>query len=249
MLSHLFQYISNRNNFENPWLNTVVPFTPVKPDSEIQFLRKQLLLDTTQFNSDYYITAAVSVLLSNTTLAHELNIQEDIQPEIWKKIQTEQFTIYTPNWILTNSKEGPASVNRKVDYWPVDVNITVTKLNDRTARVKSGNVFEDVEAVFLVNKNLEIKWPSWTGLNGVLKTAADSAWNTEMPITLKVVPSNYPTSQILDRIKNSIEFLNVLEKADLLAYYAGANTSVEDKLSLLLWAMYQDTKTKIQSRI
>lgn len=250
MLSHLFQYIGNRNNFENPWLNTTVPFTTVKADKDIQDLRKQLLLDTTEFKSDYYVTAAVAVLLSNTAIAHQFDIQKDIQPEVWKKIQTEQFVIYTPYWFLTNSKEGPASVNRQVNAWPIDVNVAVTKLSDSTARVTSGNISADVVAVFKEDNTLQIEWPTWAGLNGVLKCKTNNnVWKSESVINIKVVPSNYPTTQIINKIKNTPAFLNVLENASLLAYYSGANTSDEDKLSLLLWAMYLDTKQKTESFI
>jgi hypothetical protein len=244
MLSRAFQYVANRNNFYNPWLNTNLPFKEVKADADVQRIRSLLLIDKDNLNSDYFVTAAVNVLISNTAFSHQMNLDLDVQPELWKKIQTERFKIKTPNWLLANSKEGTASVNRQVNTWPFDLTVTLKRLSDTEARISSGLLTEDIKAYFVNEKELQVDWPEWLKIRGTLVTEISEQWSNDSQVELFVPPSNYPVKEILDKLKLSSELITVLDKRNLLAYYSGADTSNLDKLSIIIYCLYQDTADK-----
>lgn len=250
MLSRIFQYIANRNTFYNPWLNTQTPFSPVIADPSVDKLRSILNLDKTNLESDYFVTSLANILVSNHTISHTLDLELDIQPEIWKKIQTEKIRSLSSGWFISNSQDGPANNNRKVGTWPVELEVSVIKLNDTTARVKSGGLYADVRVVFTNNNRLEIEWPDWVGINGVLITEDPTGWDAAGKlVTLFVPPKNYPIKAVVERLKYDTAFLDVLEKRGFLSYYAGADVSDSEKLSIVVYCLYLDTGDKLKERI
>lgn len=247
MLSRLFQYVANRNDFYNPWLTTQAPFDPVKADPKIDKLRTFLKLDKSNLNSDYFVTSVVAILISNHTIAHTLDINLDVQPELWKKIQTEKFRMFSLDWFLTNSKAGPATVNRLVNEWPVELEGSISKLNDDAARVIINGKSSDVSARFINSKTLHVEWPSWLGLTGTLTTENASAWDTGAKINFIIPPSNYPLSDVVKRLRYEPAFLDVLESRGYLAYYAGADASDAEKLAIVIYCLYLDTLDKVKA--
>jgi len=250
MLSRIFQYVANRNDFTNPWLNTQQPFDPVKADPAIDKIRATLNLDKSNLGTDYFVTSVVAILIANHALSHTLDLDLDIQPEIWKKIQTERFKVKTPNWLFSNSKSGTALVTRNVNYWPVELTGSLTKLNDLTARITLGNLQEDVKAVFFNSSILEVEWPSWLNLRGVFTTELPTAWSgADNKIEFFLPPTNYPVEAVLNVLKNDTAFLDVLEKRGYLAYFSGADINDSEKLSIIIYCLYLDTAEKINAAL
>lgn len=247
MLSRIFQYVANRNNFCNPWLNTQTSFTPVKADPKVDKLRSILNLDKTNVNSDYFVTSLVALFTANHTVSHSLDLELDIQPEIWKKIQTEKFKVISSNWVLTNSKTGNASNSRFVSHWPVELVGSVIKLNDTAARVKIGGMYSDVKAVLVNNRELHVEWPDWLNINGVFVTDDNNAWaNTGAEIEFFAPPKNYPIVAVVDRLKYEAAFLEVLEERGFLSYFSGADISPAEQLSIVIYCLYLDTAAKLK---
>lgn len=246
MLSRIFQYVANRNDFTNPWLNTQQSFDPVKADPAIAKIRTILNLDKSNLDTDYFVTSVVSILIANHSLSHVLDLELDIQPEIWKKIQTERFKVKTPGWLFSNSKSGSVYVARTVNQWPLELTGSITKLDDLTARVALGISQEDVRAVFFNSSILEIEWPSWLNLQGVFTTSSPTAWSgSDKKIEFFIPPVNYPIEAVLNVLKSDTAFLDVLEKRGYLAYFSGADINDSEKLAIIIYCLYLDTAEKI----
>lgn len=248
MLSRIFQYVANRNDFTNPWLSTQTAFEPVKANPNVNKIRSFLNLDKNNLNSDYFVTSVVSVLIANHTIAHTLSLELDVQPEIWKKIQTERFKCESSGWTLSNSKSGPASTKYLVNTWPVSLQGTLTKINEATARLQMGSKFEDISAVFINSKTLQVEWPDWFKLNGVLITEDTEAWaGSNTQISFFAPPSNYPIKSVVSKLTHESAFLEMLEQRGYLAYYSGADANDSEKLAIGIYCLYLDTLEKIQN--
>lgn len=236
---NLFRFAANRSDFLNPWLQSSVDFRPVEASPAAAAVRKFMRMDGAE---DYFTIGPVLTLLGTPALLHEIPIAE-INSTTVANVAVPQFSA-PEGYLLVAGAEGAPRVNRDVSIWPFSSAIRLRYLDQRTARLNSGGLQEDVTAR-MSNGTLHVAWPYWTGIKGALSFGNAETWRAEADITLQVTPRNYPSAALCAALRNTSAWIRLLESVGFLSFYASATADPNERVGLITLALIRDTMARL----